>query len=134
MTQPDVPLHSRRHGFLDLADELIQLILEHVAADPDLSLTVDKRAYLSQESFRLPPAPSPTQEQDVGSFRLVCSRFSDIAARLQFRRVTTRFSRKGFERLEMIAKTPRLAKHVRKFSYMVPCFYVGGMYMTAPFT
>jgi len=119
MTQP--------RGILDLADELLQLILEHLAADPEKSLTVDKRAYLSQESFRPPPAPSPTQAQDIGEFRLTCRRFSGIAARQQFRRVTTRFSWKGFERLEAIAKRDHLAKHVKKFSYMVPCFYVGGI-------
>lgn len=118
-------------GILDLADELLDLVLEHLAADPEKALTVDKRAYLSQESFRPPPAPSPTQTQDVGHLRLTCRRFSAVAAKQQFRRVTTRFSWKGIERLEAIAERDHLACHVKKFSYMVPCFYTGGTYIGA---
>ena len=114
------------NNILGLADELLQLILEHLVADPYKSLTVDKRAYLSQESFKAPPAPLPTQAEDVGNLRLACSRFDDIAARQQFRRVTTRFSCAGLERLEAIAERKHLARHVNKFSYMMPCFHIGG--------
>lgn len=121
-------------GQPDLADELLQLILEHVAADPDKSLTVDQRAYLSQESFRAPPSPSPDQAQTIGNFRLACRRFSEIGARQQFGRVTTRFSWHGFKRLEGISEQAHLAKHVKKFSYMVPCFYTEGTALACHYT
>lgn len=112
----------------DLADELLHLILDHVAADPQKSLTVDKRAYLSQESFQAPPHPPQDQAETIGNFRLACRRFSGIGARQQFGRVTTRFSWRGFKRLEGISEQAHLAKHVKKFSYMIPCFYTEGTF------
>jgi len=45
----------------------------------------------------------------------------------QWSRVTTRFSRSGLRRLELIARQPHLAQRVKKFSYMVPFFYVEGL-------
>ncbi|KAJ9627072.1 hypothetical protein H2203_003533 [Taxawa tesnikishii (nom. ined.)] len=117
---------NRSGGILSLSNELLRDVLDQIAADPDRLVNVDRRAYLSQESFRPPPPPSRDQAEDIGSFRLVCKRFAELGAPHQFGRVTTRFSVKGFERLEAIAEQPHLAKHVKKFSYMVPCFYSEG--------
>lgn len=114
------------NGILGLADELLQLIVEHLAADPEKSLTVDKRAYLSQESFRPPSSPSPNQAKDLGELRLACRRFSEVVVRQQFGRITTRFSYHGFERLGGISDSAHIAEHVKKFSYMVPNFYTEG--------
>lgn len=113
-------------AILDLSNELLREILDHIESDPEKLIGLDRRAYLSQESFKPPPPPDRDQAQDIASFRLTCKRFSDLGALHQFSRVTTRFSRKGLKRLENIAGQPHLAKHVRKFSYMVPFFYVEG--------
>ena len=116
-----------RVGILSLSNELLREILDHIEDDPDKSVSVDTRSYLSQESFRPPPTPPPDQAQTISRFRLVCRKFSEVAAVHQFARVTTRFSRKGFERLDNIASQPHLCQHVKKFSYMVPYFYVEGL-------
>jgi len=111
---------------LKLSNELLREILDLIEADPEKQVNLDRRAYLSVESFKAPPKPAPNLAQDLGSFRLTCRRFSELGAIHQFARVTTRFSKKGFERLENIAGQPHLAKNVKKFSYMVPYFYVEG--------
>ncbi|KAF2109182.1 hypothetical protein BDV96DRAFT_503190 [Lophiotrema nucula] len=113
-------------GILSLSNELLREILDHIESDPEKLISLDHRAYLSQESFKPPPPPDRDQAQNIASFRLTCKRFSDLGALHQFARVTTRFSRKGLKRLENIAGQEHLAKHVKKFSYMVPFFYVDG--------
>ena len=113
-------------GILELSNELLREILDHIESDPEKLIGLDRRAYHSQESFKPPPPPDRDQAQDIASFRLTCKRFSDLGALHQFSRVTTRFSRKGLKRLENIANQKHLAKHVKKFSYMVPFFYVPG--------
>ncbi|OAL05828.1 hypothetical protein IQ06DRAFT_313074 [Phaeosphaeriaceae sp. SRC1lsM3a] len=94
-------------GILDLADELLRIILEHITTESEKLVNLQQRAYLSQESFKV-FSPEPDQAQNIAS------------------RVTTRFSRKGLRRLEWIARQPHLAGRVKKFSYMVPFFYVEG--------
>lgn len=113
-------------GILKLSNELVREILDHIEADPEKLVSLDRRSYLSQESFKPPPTPAPNQAQDVAHFRLTCTRFAELGAIHQFARVTTRFSRHGLQRLDNIAGQPHLAKHVKKFSYMVPYFYVEG--------
>lgn len=108
-----------------LSNELICEILSYLQ-DPDKLVTVDQRAYLSQESFRPPALPSHETVKAVGEFGATCRRFSEIAATQLFARVTTRFSEHGFERLSRIADSPRLARSVKKFTYMSPGFYVEG--------
>ncbi|KAI9807930.1 MAG: hypothetical protein M1825_005236 [Sarcosagium campestre] len=109
-----------------LSTELLRDILDQIGADPDKSVSIDRRAYLSVESFKAPSPPVPSQAQDIANFRLVCKRFAELGVPHQFTRVTTRFSKRGFARLERIAERAEVAKHVKKFSYMVPCFYVEG--------
>ena len=113
-------------GIMRLSNELFREILDHIEADPDKFVNLDRRSYLSQESFKPPPTPPPDQAHTLANFRLTCRRFSQLGSIHQFARVTTRFSQSGFSRLERIAGQPHLAKHVKKFSYMVPYFYVEG--------
>jgi len=116
----------------ELSNELIQAILDYVAAETVVLVDIDKRAFLSQESFKTPPEPIRDETLDVANFRLVCKRFSDLGISYQFGRVTTRFSINGFRRLEAIAEQPQITRHVRKFTYMVPRFYSGGRYIYRP--
>jgi hypothetical protein len=117
---------------LDLADELLRIILEHVASEPEKLISLDRRAYLSQESFFYSP-PEPDNAENLKIFRLVCKRFADLGAIHQFARLTVRFSKRSFKRLERVANEAHLAKRVKKVSYMVPCFlYVEGYIHNAP--
>jgi hypothetical protein len=113
-------------GILNLADELLRIILEHVASEPEKLISLERRAYLSQESFKPPPPIEPDQAQTIANLRLTCRKFADLGAIHQFSRVTTRFSKRGLKRLENIASRRHLAERVKKFSYMVPFFYVEG--------
>lgn len=119
-------------GILDLADELLRIILEYVASEPEKPISLERRAYLSQESFKLPLPPDHDQAQTIAAFRLTCTKFSDLGVIHQFSRVTTRFSKRGLDRLEKIASQPHIARRVKKFSYMVPFFYDQGP--TNPFS
>lgn len=109
-----------------LSNELLKDILDILDADPDRSINIDRRAYLSVESFRLPSPPVPSRAHDIGNFRLTCRRFGEIGIPYQFTKVATRFSRHGLDRLDKICSQSHLAKHTRKFSYLVPYFYVEG--------
>ena len=113
-------------GILDLADELLRIILEHVASEPEKLISLERRAYLSQESFKPPPPIEPDQAQTIASLRLTCRKFADLEDIHHFSRVTTRVSKRGLKRLENIASQRHLAERVKKFSYMVPFFYVEG--------
>lgn len=114
-------------GIESLSNELLHEILDHIEADPEKSIDVHRRAYLSVESFKPPPLPSPGQAEAIGNFRRVCKRFSELGIPYQFTRLATRFSTAGFERLRCIAERPHLARAVKKFTYLVPLFYVDGM-------
>ncbi|KAL8934045.1 MAG: hypothetical protein Q9216_006097 [Gyalolechia sp. 2 TL-2023] len=109
-----------------LSNELLKDILDFIDADQDRSVNIDRRAYLSVESFRLPSPPVPSRAHDIGNFRLTCRRFAEMGIPYQFAKVATRFSYNGLERLDKICSQEHLAKHTRKFSYLVPYFYVQG--------
>ena len=114
------------HGILSLSNDILRDVLDHIDADPAESVSMDRRAYLSVESFRPPSLPSPSRSLLIRNIRLTCRRFADLGAPYQFTRVATRFSHAGFERLENIAARPHLAKHTKKFSYLIPDFYRTG--------
>jgi hypothetical protein len=104
-------------------------ILLHILAqlDPTLEVPrVDDRAWLSVESFRLPPPRDEGAASYVAAFRLTCRKFAEVGIQHQFKRVVTRFSVAGFKRLRDIAAQPRIARAVQKFSYMVPRVYLRG--------
>lgn len=117
---------QKKSSIHKLSNELLKDILDHIEADPERSVSIDRRAYLSVESFRPPSPPPPSQAQDIGNFRLACRRFAELGIPHQFTRIATRFSRPGLERLEKISSQPHLAKHTKKFSYLIPFFYVEG--------
>ncbi|KXL48515.1 MAG: hypothetical protein FE78DRAFT_141825 [Acidomyces sp. 'richmondensis'] len=114
-------------GIEGLSNELIRLILDQIEPDPDKTVPIDRRQFLSVESFDRPPPSTRGSLRDIGRFRLTCRRFAELGAPLLFTRVAARFSRKGLQKLEQLAGWPHLARHVRKFSYLVPYFYqIGG--------
>ena len=113
-------------SIITLSNDLLRDILDHIEADPERTIPIDRRDYLSVESFRPVSAPPPPQAQDIGNFRLVCRRFADLGVPHQFTRIATRFSPSGLQRLDRICSRPHLARHTRKFSYLIPDFYVDG--------
>ncbi len=117
---------AKMAGIHALSNELLKDVLDYIESDPEISVSIDRRAYLSVESFRPPSPPLPSRAQDVGNFRLVCSRFAELGAPYQWTRVATRLSPSGLRRLDRICSRSNLAKHTRKFSYLVPFFYGEG--------
>lgn len=105
-----------------LPDELIALIFDHLAPETK-TVSEDSRRFLSVESFGPPPEILPCAVQHIGNFRQASRRFADIGAPLLFGRVQARLSRTGLQRLDTLSKW-QVATHVKKFSYMVPYFYV----------
>ena len=85
-------------------------------------MPLDNRQFLSVESFDRPPPAARGSIRDVGNFRATCTRFADIGAPLLFTRVAARFSKAGLRRLELLASW-QVARHVKKFSYLLPYFY-----------
>ncbi|KAL8703208.1 MAG: hypothetical protein Q9201_003594 [Fulgogasparrea decipioides] len=116
----------RRTGLQSLSNELLKDVLDYIESDPEQTVSIDRRAYLSVESFRPPSPPEPSRAQDIGNLRLVCRQFAEIGIPYQFTRIATRFSRQGLARLENICSQSHLAKHTRKFSYLVPYFWIEG--------
>ena len=113
-----------------LSNEIWKDILDHIESNPQVSVAIDRRNHLSVESFRRPSPPLPSQAHDIGSFRRTCRRFSELGASYQFARVSLRFSPPGFRRLDDISSAGRLAKHTKKFSYLVPPFYSSSKFAT----
>ena len=109
-----------------LSNELLRLILDQIEPDPDKTVPIDRRQFLSVESFDRPPPSARGSIKDIGSFRCACRRFADVGEPLLYTRVAARFSRRGLKRLEQLAAWPHLARHVKKFSYLVPYFYTDG--------
>lgn len=122
----DSIMDRRVTGIESLSNELLRDILDHIEVDPEKSIDIHRRAYLSVESFKPPPLPSPGQAEAIGNFRRVCKRFAELGIPYQYTRLATRFSTAGFERLRCIAERPHLARAVKKFTYLVPLFYVDG--------
>ncbi|PWW80105.1 hypothetical protein C7212DRAFT_273691 [Tuber magnatum] len=65
-------------------------------------------------------------KQHFARLRLVSKRFSELAAPYLFRSIGLRFNMKSFGRLERLSEQPKLAKHVKKFVYLMPYLYVEG--------
>lgn len=64
-------------GILDLADELLRIILEHITTESEKLVNLQQRAYLSQESFKV-FSPEPDQAQNIAYFRLTCKKFAEL--------------------------------------------------------
>lgn len=110
-------------GIDRLSNEILREILDRLEIHSLGNVAVDRRNHLSVESFRPPSPLPPSQLQTIANVRLTCRRFSELGASYQFSRVSLRFSISGFRRLERISEVNRLAKHVKKFTYLVPPFY-----------
>lgn len=106
-----------------LPNDVLQQLVDTIAPDPDKTVPVDSRRFLSVESFGPPVEITPSAAQDIGSFRLASKRFSEFGTRSLFRRVSARLSIRGLKRLEELSNWPHITQHVKKFSYMVPYFY-----------
>ncbi|KAK5130783.1 hypothetical protein LTR08_001673 [Meristemomyces frigidus] len=111
---------------LGLSNELFRLILDQIEPDPDKTIPIDRRQFLSVESFDRPLPSTRGSLKDVGRFRCACHRFADVGAPLLFTRVAARFSKRGLRKLEQLSRWPHLASHVKKFSYLLPYFYSTG--------
>lgn len=127
---------------LRFPDEILNIILE-LLAPQSLSgelITIDHRSSLSVESFASEPSHTSEEHLHVtGTFvlypvialpdylltyvkRLICKKFELWTLSRQFARISIRFSPEGFEKLGFLVERPHIAKHVKKFSYMVPSF------------
>lgn len=106
-----------------LPEHLLQIIVEVIYEDTQRFVPIDRREFLSIESF----LPVQQDTSTLSNFRLVCKHFSQLGLPYQFSRVTTRFSRQGFLRLNKIAACIPAAKCTRRFIYMVPYFFVEGV-------
>lgn len=111
-----------------LPEDVLKIMVEMIYEDSQRFVPIDRREFLSIESF--PPVQPDTST--LSSFRLVCKYFSELGLPYQFSRVTTRFSRQGFQRLDKISSCVRAAKCTRRFIYMVPYFFVEGTPQSAP--
>ena len=111
-----------------LSNELLRLILDHIEPDPDKTVPIDRREFLSRESFDKPQPTTRGSLRDIGSFRSACRRFADVGAPLLFTRVDVRFSTRGLDNLEKLADWPHLTRHVRVFTYLLPYFYRNGTF------
>lgn len=108
-----------------LPGELLRHVLEQLEPNPDEPIPVDRRRFLSQESLDRPSPPPRSCVDDIANFRLACKQFADIGAPLLFTRVVTRLSKRDLKRLETLASW-EVAKHVKRFSYLVPYFFQNG--------
>ncbi|KAI5821296.1 hypothetical protein BZA77DRAFT_3752 [Pyronema omphalodes] len=87
----------------------------------------------TSDSHRNPWArPQPCKPDHIdsrhhyASLRLVCKRFDNFAAPYLFRSIGLRFNAKSFNRLASLAGNPVLARHVKKFVYLMPYIYEEG--------
>ncbi|EGP88394.1 unnamed protein product [Zymoseptoria tritici ST99CH_1A5] len=110
----------------ELPVEIIGKVLDYIEPQHDTGNDIDRRAFLSVESFDRPPDPSRVSIADIGNFRCASKRFAEIAADRLFGRVACRFSSTGLQKLEQLAQWKHLARHVKRFTYLVPYFYRGG--------
>lgn len=107
-----------------LPPELLRRILDQLVPDPERTVPIDDRRFLSVESF---DEPSPSvADWDLRNFRSTCRRFAEVGDPLLFTVVAVRFSKHGLQQLEKLAEWPKMARHVKKFTYMVPYYYPNG--------
>lgn len=110
---------------LRLSNEILRLILDQIEPDPEKTIPIDRRQFLSVESFDRPLDSTRGSLKDIGRFRETCHRFADVGAPLLFTKVSARFSAHGLRQLNKLAGWPHLSRHVKVFSYLVPYFYTG---------
>jgi len=105
-------------SILDLDDNVLLLIVEHLDGGQQRLVPFYQRRHLSVESFRNPRHPTRVRGEPqripprVPPLRDVAARRNGCASR--------RASRRPAAQARQIASSPRIARYVRKFCYMVP--------------
>lgn len=112
---------SAEPAILRLSNELLRHIIDQIEPDPERTVPIDDRRFLSVESLEISCPPDATKT--IGRFRLTCRRFAEVGAPLLFTLVKVRFSKDGLQKLEELSGWTHLARHVKKFSYLMPYFY-----------
>ncbi|KAL9115503.1 MAG: hypothetical protein Q9227_000824 [Pyrenula ochraceoflavens] len=111
------------------SDDVLKVVLDCLTDEWDKIIPIDRREYLSKESFVQPPPVTSSGQgwlTSIGNLRRTCRRFAVLGAPYQWSRVTTRYSLHGFRRLDQITRSHGLVQHTKKFSLMVPFFYAPG--------
>ena len=111
-----------RTSIHDLPDEILAKIVDHIQPDPEKFVPVYYRRFLSVESLEITP-PS-NADRDIRQFRRACRRFARVGEPSLFTVIGVRFSTRGLEKLEeLIGWKSDVARHVKRFSYLVPYYY-----------
>lgn len=116
----------RTISIVDLPPEVLTLIFEQLEPVRECAVPVDRRQFLSQESLDKIHPSTTGSAREIPKLRLLCKGFAKAGRPLLCPHVVARFSKQGLKRLERLAELPDLASCVRKFSYLVPFFYVFG--------
>lgn len=108
-----------------LPEEILAKIVDHIQPDPERLVPVYYRRFLSVESIEIPPRSNA--DRDIRQFRRTCKRFAEVGQPALFSVISIDFSTKGLTRLEdFLAWTSNVARHVKRFSYMVHYSYKKG--------
>ena len=113
----------------DLPIEVLALIFHRLQPDPDEPVPLYRRRFLSQERLESIVESTPSTRdrlRDVGHLREGCWKLSKAGAPLLCTHVIARLSEKDLQRLETLADWPHLAVHVKKFSFLVPYWFING--------
>lgn len=111
-----------------LPGEILTRIVEYLRPDPETLVPVYYRRFLSVESLDIPrPSEDHNINRDIKRFRQVCKRLAEISEPVLFTVIRTKFSARELFRLEeFVGLKKNLARHVKRFSYLVGCFYNEG--------
>ena len=107
-----------------LSTDVLREILDHL--DPDYNDSNTRGKHWN------PPRNergARATQADIRQFRLVCRRFADLGAQYLFRTIAHRYNSKSFDRLSNLADHPVYGGYVKKFVYLMPYFYVKGLFL-----
>jgi hypothetical protein len=108
-----------------LPEEILAKIVDHIQPDPEKLVPVYYRRFLSVESIEIQPRSNA--DRDIRQFRKACKRFAEVGQPALFSVISIHFSTKGLRRLEEFLGWPsNVARHVKRFSYMVHYSYKRG--------
>lgn len=108
-----------------LPDDLLMMIVDYIHPDQEKTVKVYARSFLSVESLEIPPASNAYSH--LCRFRQTCRWFAAIGEPALFSVIGIRFSDKGLDKLEeLVSWGPKIRRHVKKFSYLMPYYYPQG--------
>ena len=113
-----------------LPEEILLKIVHHIQPDYDRVVPFYHRGFLSAESLdkTSPTTADRDAKKHISDFRGACKRFAEVGEQALFSVVHIRFSTKDLKKLKELAGFERnVARHVKRFSYLVPCFYFAGI-------